>query len=191
MPGSARSGPRRIFTVALIAVGAVAWLLGLGGVVAASQGRTVAATRPPAERQVGAAAGTSRCSTRQLRPEQVRTEGAAGSVYVTVRFTNVSQQACWLAGYPRVRFFAEDGRPLTTASGRNGGPTPRVVLTPAGTAESFIRYPNPGVVDCRPQQTHRYLVTPPGASLPLLVEAAEKLSLCPGTVSRSPVASSV
>ena len=50
MPGSARSGPRRIFTVALIAVGAVAWLLGLGGVVAASQGRTVAEAAQPGDR---------------------------------------------------------------------------------------------------------------------------------------------
>jgi len=191
MPGSARSGSRRIVTVTLIAVGAVAWLVGFGGVVVASQSRPVAATAHSTQRQVGAAAVTPRCGTTQLRAEQVRTEGAAGSVYVTVRFTNVSQQACWLAGYPRVRFFAEDGRPLTTASGRNGGPTPRVVLTPAGTAEFFIRYPSPGVVDCRPQQTHRYLVTPPGASLPLLVEGAEKLSLCPGTVSRSPVVTSV
>jgi hypothetical protein len=175
----------------LVAVAVAAWLSGLGAVVAVPQGRTVQATAHAASRQAGAAAVTPSCGTTQLRAEQVGTEGAAGSVYVTVRFTNVSQKACWLAGYPRVLFFAEDGRPLTTASRRNGGPTPRVVLKPAGTAEFFIRYPSPGVVNCRAHRTHRYLVTPPRASLPLLVESPEQLSLCPGTVSRSPVVESV
>jgi hypothetical protein len=139
----------------------------------------------------GAAADTPDCSSSQLRAQQVRTEGAAGSVYVTVRFTNVGRSTCQLSGYPRVLFFAEDGRPLTTASRRNGGPTPTVTLRPAGTAEFFVRYPNPDVAGCRPRRTHRYIVTPPHASLPLLVESPRTLSLCPGTVARSPVMRSV
>jgi Protein of unknown function (DUF4232) len=188
---AAMSHLRRTSTIAVIAVGVAAWLSGLEAVVAAPQNRTVAATGQPAQRQAVARAATPSCSSTQLRAEQVGVEGAAGSFYVTVRFTNVSGKACWLKGYPRVLFFAEDGRPLATASGRNGGPTPTVVLKPAGTAEFFIRYLDPGVANCRPHRTHRYLVTPPRASLPLLVESAEKLSLCPGTVSRSPVAKSV
>ena len=191
MSHSARSGVRRMFTVAVIAVGFTASLWGIGAISAAPQNRTVAATAHAAQRQARAEAATPRCSTTQLRAEQVTREGAAGSVYVTVRFANVSQTACSLAGYPQVLFFAEDGRPLTTASRRNGGPTPKVVLEPTGTAEFFLRYPNPGVADCRPRTTHRYLVTPPRASLPLLVESTARLSLCPGTVSRSPVARSV
>jgi len=191
MSRSARSRPHRNFSVALVAVGVAAWLLGLGAVVGVPANGTVGSTAHAGQRHAGAAAVTARCGTTQLRAEQDGTEGAAGSVYVSVRFTNVSRTACWLAGYPGVLFFAEDGRPLTTASGRNGGPTPRVVLPPAGTAEFFIRYPNPGVAECRPHQTHRYLVTPPRASLPLLVESPRQLSLCPGTVSRSPVLTSI
>jgi Protein of unknown function (DUF4232) len=186
----ARSVLRRGFPVAVITAGVVASLAGLDA-AASPQNRPVAVTALAGHRLADAAADTPGCSSTQLRAQQVRTEGAAGSVYVTVRFTNVSEQACWLAGYPKVLFFTEDGRPLTTASRRNGGPTPKVVLRPSGTAEFFIRYPNPGVAQCRPHRTHRYLVTPPRASQPLLVESTQKLSLCPGTVSRSPVMKSV
>lgn len=187
MSNTAQSLPRRILLGVSVAAGVAASFWAVGAVAAAPQSRPVAAVASAAQGKAVAAS----CRTTQLRAEQVGTEGAAGSVYVTVRLTNVSHTACWLAGYPRVLFFAEDGRPLTTASGRNGGPTPRVTLRPADTAEFFIRYPNPGVIGCRPRATHRYLVTPPHATLPLLVESSEALSLCPGTVSRSPIATSV
>src|SRR3954453_18579504 len=108
MSRSARSPPHPKVSLVLIAVGVAAWLMGLGAVVGVPANDAVASTAHAGQRLPGAAAAPARCGTTQLRAEQVATEGAAGSVYVSVRFTNVSRTACWLAGYPGVLFFAED-----------------------------------------------------------------------------------
>jgi hypothetical protein len=66
--------------------------------------------------------------------------GAAGSVFSTLRFTNLSGQACTLAGYPGVSAVDLGGHRLGSAAGRNPQKPYRVVtLQAGGTAGAVLQ----------------------------------------------------
>lgn len=67
--------------------------------------------------------------------------GAAGTVYYTLQFTNLSGQACTLHGSPEVSAVSLSGRRLgSPAGGDYSGDTPVVTLASGATAYALLGY---------------------------------------------------
>jgi hypothetical protein len=65
--------------------------------------------------------------------------GAAGSVYYKLKFTNLSGHACTLFGYPGVSAVDLRGRPLGKSAGRDASPKHLIRLGKGTTANALLR----------------------------------------------------
>jgi hypothetical protein len=106
---------------------------------------TPAATTPAASATTPAASsGPGPCPTRSLRLKMGATQGAAGSVYTTIVFTNISDATCTLYGYPGVSLTT--GKPGTQIgkAAKENPATPRrlVTLQPQTSANALLRIVN-------------------------------------------------
>jgi hypothetical protein len=116
--------------------------------------------------------GPQPCSSRYLRADPGTAEGAAGSLYLTIKFVNLNKVPCTLYGYPGVSLGA--GTPVTqvgAAADRAPGSAKSVVLVqPRGVASALLRitqalnYPS---ANCGPVSTSWIQVFPPGQTAPL------------------------
>jgi len=107
------------------------------------------------------------CATGSLSIKVGASEGAAGSVYQVIDFTNTGTAACTLYGYPGVSLAS--GTPLGqvgAAATRSTTASPTVVtLSPGKTANALLRvtqalnYPS---ATCSPKATTDLRVYPPG-----------------------------
>lgn len=99
-------------------------------------------------------------------------EGAAGSVYQVLEFTNIGNTPCTLYGYPGVSLAA--GTPVTqvgaaAARSTTAGPTV-VTLQPGGVGNALLRitqalnYPQ---TSCSPTSTTYLQIYPPGETTPI------------------------
>jgi hypothetical protein len=119
-------------------------------------------------------AGARQCPTSALRGSIGQANGAAGSIYYPLDFTNVSAAACTMFGYPGVSLVTGvSGRQLGGAAVRNPTFHPRVVtLGPGATAHATLQvvvaqnYP-PGT--CDPVTAHWLRVYPPAQVAALYV----------------------
>jgi hypothetical protein len=134
------------------------------------------------------AAAPAPCHSTQLTAGHTLTEGAAGSVIVHIRLTDVGTTSCSLSGYVGAELFDDAGTPLPTTVTREGGERSTVVLAPGASATALLRYRDPGLVPgCHAVRSHSLLVTPPGRRLPLLVHSTAGLSPCGGALFTVPV----
>jgi Protein of unknown function (DUF4232) len=93
--------------------------------------------------------------------------GAAGSLYLPLQFTNLSRHACAMRGFPGVSAIDRNNHQLGSAAGRDHVVRARtVVLAPGATAHTILRYSDvtlstaPG---CHPTfSTFELRVYPPG-----------------------------
>ncbi len=93
--------------------------------------------------------------------------GAAGSIYYPLQFTNLSRHACAMRGFPGVSAIDRHGRQLgSPASWDHGVPARTVVLAPGATAHSILQWSDVAVATapgCRPVlSTFELRVYPPG-----------------------------
>ena len=93
--------------------------------------------------------------------------GAAGSVFFPLQFTNLSRHACALRGFPGVSAIDRNGHQLgSPASWDHAVPARTVVLAPGATAHTILRYSDVAVTTspgCRPVfSTFELRVYPPG-----------------------------
>src|SRR5215510_843053 len=151
---------RRAFAAAALAsVAALATACGSsssttasGNAAPAAPDSTASATTPAASATAPAApattpaasAGPGPCPTRSLRLKMGATQGAAGSVYTTIVFTNVSNATCTLYGYPGVSLTTgKPGTQIGKAATENPA-TPRrlVTLQPQTSASALLRIVN-------------------------------------------------
>jgi hypothetical protein len=86
-----------------------------------------------------------RCSAAALRGSVQGSEGAAGTIWTTVRLRNASDRTCTVRGIPEVRLLDAQGRPATPPSAPDGPGGAPVMLRP-GQAASFA-YGVPNVCD--------------------------------------------
>ena len=134
-----------------------------------------AATSAPA----ASPGGPAPCPTRSLGLKLGLSQGAAGSTYVALDFTNNSSVSCTLYGYPGVSLAA--GQPIKQvglAAGENPTP-PRelVTLAPGAVANALLR-----IVDalnyppskCGPVATKWLQVYPPNQTTPVYLSYATK-----------------
>ena len=102
-------------------------------------------TTPPTTSGSSAGQPAGRCQATALRGSVTGTEGAAGTIWTTVRLRNVSGRTCTVAGFAQVRLLGADGAPVTAPSVPDGPGGPRIALRP-GQAVTFP-YGEPNVCD--------------------------------------------
>ena len=97
----------------------------------------IAATSSPA----ATTASTPRCATSGLVIWlETQGNGAAGSIYYNLDFTNLSGHACTLLGYPGVSAVNLAGHTLGSAAARDNSHAPvRVTLAGGATARAVLR----------------------------------------------------
>ncbi|RPF33313.1 uncharacterized protein DUF4232 [Streptomyces sp. TLI_185] len=157
---------------ALMAAG----LLGLAGAGAAWSATAATAT---------AAQGLRTCAVSDLYLSMGRKEGAAGSVYWPIRFTNTSTTGCTLRGYPGVSALDTGHRQIGPAATRTGQAYSTVTLAPAHTVSAVIRTTN-GPIGGPCLRTSTYLrIYPPASHQAVLVPAS--WTICSGIFQVGPV----
>jgi hypothetical protein len=116
--------PRRVFSGRLSAA--------IAGAAALA---AIAATTSPA----ATTAATSRCATSGLVIWlETQGNGALGSIYYNLGFTNLSGHACTLLGYPGVSAVNLGGHALGSAASRDNSHAPVVVTLAAGATASAV-----------------------------------------------------
>jgi Protein of unknown function (DUF4232) len=175
---------RRVIAVAALASVAVLAAACGGSTPSATPTKTVTVTASPpapASTSPGTATGSpaapgaaAPCPTRSLGLKPGLSQGAAGSVYQVLDFTNISNVTCTLYGYPGVSLAG--GQPVTQVGlGAGEDPTtPRklVTLAPGQVANALLR-----IVDalnfpaskCGPVKTQWLQVYPPNQTTPIFL----------------------
>lgn len=136
---------------------------------ASSQGAapaTSGSTGPAAGASAGTGGGPPPCATQNLRAKLVNGQGATGSLFENIDFTNAGSAACTLYGYPGVSIGT--GMPFQqvgAAAIRSAqAPPAQVTLQPGQTANSLLRivealnYP---AAECSPTAVTYLQVYPP------------------------------
>lgn len=91
-------------------------------------------------------------------------DGAAGSIYFPLEFTNISGHTCSLYGFPGVSAIRRDGKQLGSPARRNHAVAPRIVkLAPGATAHTVLQYIDAAVFtsSCRPRPAYQLKIYPP------------------------------
>ena len=119
-----------------------------------------------------AAAGTPACATRYLKATVGVAQGAAGSIYQVIDFTNISDAVCALFGYPGVALAG--GTPVTqigAAAVRSPTSSPRLVTLAAGkTANAVLQITqaaNYPASRCAPKASTYLQIYPPNQTTPI------------------------
>jgi hypothetical protein len=87
----------------------------------------------------GASTGAPRCTTRQLVVWLNTTgNGAAGSSYYNLEFTNLSAHACALSGFPGVSAINVADQQIGSAAGHNAEHAPALITLSSGAANSGL-----------------------------------------------------
>jgi len=129
------------------------------------------------------AAGTG-CATRDLKVTAGATQGAAGSIYQVIDFTNISGAACTLFGYPGVALAG--GTPVTqigAAAARSRASSAKLVTLAAGkTAYALLQIThaaNYPASRCAPRASTYLQIYPPNQTTPIYL--AYKSTGCSST----------
>ena len=150
---------------AVIAAASVAGLIATTAAFAASSsGAALAADTAPA-----APAAVRACTASDLGAWVAVTQGngAAGSIFYPLQFTNLSRHTCALRGFPGVSAIDRNGHQLgSPASWDHALPARTVVLAPGATAHSILRWSDATVATspgCHPVSSPFELrIYPPG-----------------------------
>lgn len=116
--------------------------------------------------------GPPACATRDLGARVGQSQGAAGSIYVDLVFTNISGSTCTLFGYPGVSLAG--GTPATQlgSAATENPATPREVVTLAPGQESFALLRIVQAADfpssrCGPEPATYLQIFPPNQTTPI------------------------
>jgi len=97
-------------------------------------------------------------------------DGAAGSTYYKLEFTNLSRTTCSLVGYPGVSALNLMGRQVGSAASRNSAQAVRTVALSSGATASAVLQitdvANFPAVTCRPLTVAGIRVYPPNQGTP-------------------------
>ena len=150
-------------------------------VTAGTSGKAPARATPVAASASAPAAPTApgQCSTRYLGAKVGVSQGAAGSTYVVLVFTNLNNYPCSLYGYPGVALDA--GKPATPVglAAAEDPATPRelVTLAPHGSASALLRIESAAdytTATCEPVSTQWLQIIPPNQYAPIYIGYASQ-----------------
>ncbi len=145
----------------------------------------VAAPTGPPGPGGSAGAAPAPCAATALQVSVGGANGAAGSIYYPLDFTNISAASCVLYGYPGVSFVTRPGGGhLGGAAARNAtfAPAP-VTLAPGAVAHASVQVvvaANYPARMCKPVTAHWLQVYPPGSYDPLY--ASLTAATCTGRI---------
>src|SRR5260370_27088908 len=133
------------------------------------------ATSPAAYAATSSGRGSAAVASVPRRPASVlgvwlavdQGNGAAGTIYYPLEFTNLSHHTCYLYGYPGVSALDRNGHQLGSPAGRGSLRGARIVnLAPGATAHTLLAYHDAVVTTepgCDPVNSAANLrVYPPG-----------------------------
>ncbi len=130
------------------------------------------AAAPPASQ---APAGPPPCATRSLQAKVGIGQGAAGSTYTAIDFTNISNVTCTLYGYPGVSLAG--GTPVTqiglAATENPATPRKLVTLAPGAVANALLRIvhaENYPAAKCGPVTATWLQIYPPNQTTPIYLK---------------------
>ena len=143
-----------------------------------------------------ASASPGRCTTAQLSARLGTGSGAAGSVYAPITWTNKSQSACTLFGYPGVSYVAPaSGKQVGAAATRNPQhAATTVTLKPGGHASALVQmadYQNFPKANCKATAVSGFRVYPPGSTGAEFVKFGQQRKACSTTVHQLSVEATV
>ena len=119
---------------------------------------------PPATSPDGAAA-PEECKSPELKLSIGHGDGAAGTIFRPLRFTNSGKRTCVIQGFAGVSYVAgDDGHQVGPAAFREGTKGAPVSLTPGETAFATVAFVQVGNFDpavCKPTPTRGLRVYPP------------------------------
>jgi uncharacterized cupredoxin-like copper-binding protein len=129
----------------------------------------------------------ARCSTGHLRVSLAASEGAAGSVYDTVRLENTGGTRCSLSGYPGVSLVGHgNGTQIGASARRDKSATPRTVTVAPGASTTFVvrlvqagNYPRS---TCSPTPADGFRIYPPGDTAALYLPLSGATGCAKATV---------
>jgi hypothetical protein len=129
-------------------------------------------------------AGGPSCATSALHATIGLGNGAAGSTYLPITFTNTSGTSCTLYGYPGVSFVSDpSGGPQIGAAATRNPQTPSQVVTLAAGATAhatlqLVTAQNFPPSKCKITTAHWLRVYPPGETAPIYLKF--KAQVCGG-----------
>jgi hypothetical protein len=136
-----------------------------------------------------APASLSRCLSSQLSLSLGQGQGAAGTTYTPIVFTNTGTTACELRGYPGVSFVDAAGHLIGAPAGEDPGKVKTVKLAASGGgASALLRQPNPGNFPpsaCQQTTAAKLRVYPPGETVALFL--ADPAPVCSTKAGRTGV----
>jgi hypothetical protein len=145
-----------------------AWRLGATAAITAAA-LSLVASAAWATTHSGKATTVSVCSASELGAWVAadQGQGAAGTLYVPLEFTNVSSQACTLDGYPGVSAITASDVQLGNSAGWDTAVKPaKVTLAAGATAYALLEYSDVLTSDCTPAKdqitSYELKVYPPG-----------------------------
>jgi hypothetical protein len=119
------------------------------------------------------AASPNDCKASELRLSLGHGEGAAGTVYRPLRFTNVGARTCTIQGFPGVSYVAgADSHQVGSAAFREGTKGPAIQLSPGGTVNAPVGFTQVGNFDpnaCKPTPVTGIRVYPPHDTASVIV----------------------
>ncbi len=129
-------------------------------------------TATPTATSSGSPAATTTCATSQLHVYTGNSNGAAGTIYYDLIFTNTSATACTLTGYPGVSFVTapnESGSQVGADGKRNSVyPVHTITVAPGASAHALLGIAEAGnfpASSCNPVNTHYMKVFPPNQTV--------------------------
>jgi Protein of unknown function (DUF4232) len=168
---------RTILAVVLAAAAATGCTAQSSAVRPATPAPATAPSPTPPSTSSGGQPATGRCQASALRGSIQGTEGAAGTLWTTVRLRNASGRTCTVKGIPGVRLLGADGSPVTAPSVPDGPGGSLVTLKP-GQAATFA-YAEPNVCDSTVSGSRIRVTLPKGqGSLTVALGAEAKYGTC-------------
>jgi hypothetical protein len=139
MRASAITGRRVLAGFCLTALVLLATACG-SSTPAAAPTRTVTVTATPSGPATPSPSGPLPCPTTGLKLTVGAANGAAGTIFYPLDFTNTSGSTCTMYGYPGVAFVASPGgSQIGAPAGRRTGAAPAVVtVAPGATAHATL-----------------------------------------------------
>ena len=150
---------------------------GSNGAAASSASASTAAPTGPASsaavnQNAAGSGGAPGCATRDLKAAVGIAQGAAGSVYQVIDFTNIGTASCSLYGYPGIALAG--GSPVTqigAAASRSPQAGPALVtLKPGAVANTLLRITqaqNYPTSKCSPTASTYLQIYPPNQTTPI------------------------
>jgi Protein of unknown function (DUF4232) len=149
---------------------------------------TTVSVAPTPTKTVTAPVAAPLCKTSQLSLSLGQPNGAAGSSYTPIVFTNQGSSTCELTGYPGVSFVDANGAQLGKPTREVNGPKKKIKLVSGGTAHALLQQAEPGnyaASACQKATADRLKVYPPGSFSPLFVK--DQIPICTTKKARTSV----